>query len=292
MNQHLSQKGNNALFTVFPAELPALNIHCCGRRFALLACVSAEHGGIADTSQLPIDERPIVTREHGQGRAGASPDERYGDGSSYGGADGVQGSPPKAPPRILHSGEGPRPHESREGITAAISHLPVVATSTFLLHFEPKSSIDGLHGSTRIRLKSKDLLQCTTTTFVLAASAVRFAMLVFLSPILNETKYCITCDGNAARSASEGWDDGDGTSGKDGEYPPGEHPLEGVANVQDLAEPEALSAKVDLSEVSFSLGALGFRELATPSLATGNDLLGDPSFACLSTLLGAWWRYT
>ena len=54
-------------------------------------------------------------------------------------------------------------------------------------------------------------------------------------------------------SASEGWDDGDGTTGKDGVYPAGEHPLEGVANFEDLAEPEALSAKVDLSEVSFSL---------------------------------------
>eukprot|EP00903_Cladosiphon_okamuranus_P013509 g12582.t1 len=123
----------------------------------------AGRGGMADNSpsQLPIDERPIVTREHGQGRAGASPDERYGDGSNYGVADGGQGSPPKAPPRILHSGEGSRPHES----------------------------------------------------------------------------------------PSEAWDDDDGTSGKGGEYPPGEHPLEGVANLEDLAEPEALSAKVDLSEV-------------------------------------------
>ena len=65
--------------------------------------------------------------------------------------------------------------------------------------------------------------------------------------------YELPCDGNLVHSASEGWDDGDGTTGKDGVYPAGEHPLEGVANFEDLAEPEALSAKVDLSEVSFSL---------------------------------------
>ena len=96
-----------------------------GRRFVSLACLSAGHGGITDTSpsQLPIDERPIVTRELAQGRAGPSPDEKYGDDSSYGGADGVQGSPPKAPPRILHSGEGSRPHESREGKPAALRFL-------------------------------------------------------------------------------------------------------------------------------------------------------------------------
>eukprot|EP00752_Nemacystus_decipiens_P007074 g6339.t1 len=123
----------------------------------------AGQSGITNTSpsQLPIDERPIVTRELAQGPTGASPDERHGDGNSYGGADGVQGSPPKAPPRILHSGEGSRPHEA----------------------------------------------------------------------------------------PSEGWDDGDGTSEKGGVYPAGEHPLAGVANLEDLAEPEALSAKVDLSEV-------------------------------------------
>ncbi len=44
------------------------------------------------------------------------------------------------------------------------------------------------------------------------------------------------------------WDD-DGECENGGGYPPGEHPLEGVANLEDLAEPEALSAKVDLSEV-------------------------------------------
>lgn len=121
-----------------------------------LACVSAGHGGIADTSlsQLPIDERPIVTRELAQGRTGASPDERYGDGSSYGGADGVQGSPPKAPPRILHSGEGSRPHESRERKTAAISFPRVVATLRSFTS-EPKRSIKGLESSTRIRLVSR-----------------------------------------------------------------------------------------------------------------------------------------
>lgn len=51
-------------------------------------------------------------------------------------------------------------------------------------------------------------------------------------------------------SARGGWEDDDGESEKGGGYPPGEHPLEGVPNVEDLAEPEALSAKVDLSEVS------------------------------------------
>lgn len=82
--------------------------------------VAAGQGGASDNSpnQLPVDERPIITREHGQGHVGASPDERYDGNSTYGGADDVQGSPPKAPPRILHSGEGSRPHESRK------IHLP------------------------------------------------------------------------------------------------------------------------------------------------------------------------
>lgn len=89
-------------------------------------------------SQLPIDERPIVAREHGQGRAGASPDERYGDGSSFGGVDGVQGSPPKAPPRILRSGEGSRPHESREGIRV----LPYLGPTLMYL-LEPTRPVVG-----------------------------------------------------------------------------------------------------------------------------------------------------
>lgn len=72
---------------------------------------------------LPVDERPIVTRERAQGReirAGISPDERFVEGSGrYGdggfdGADDAQGSPPKAKPRILHSGEGPRSYTPRE----------------------------------------------------------------------------------------------------------------------------------------------------------------------------------
>lgn len=77
--------------------------------------VTAERGDGTNNSpnQLSMDDRPIVTRER-QGRAGASPDERYGGGSGYGDVDGLQGSPPKVPPRILHSGEGPRSHESRE----------------------------------------------------------------------------------------------------------------------------------------------------------------------------------
>lgn len=40
-----------------------------------------------------------------------------------------------------------------------------------------------------------------------------------------------------------------------GGFPPGEHPLEGVPNFEDLAAPESLSAKVDLSEVSHFVGA-------------------------------------
>lgn len=39
-----------------------------------------------------------------------------------------------------------------------------------------------------------------------------------------------------------------------GGFPPGEHPLEGVPNFEDLAPPETLSAKVDLSEVSHFSG--------------------------------------
>lgn len=51
-------------------------------------------------------------------------------------------------------------------------------------------------------------------------------------------------------AAREGWEDGDGEAGKGTGYPPGEHPLEGVPGLEDLAEPEVLSSKVDLSEVS------------------------------------------
>lgn len=56
--------------------------------------------------------------------------------------------------------------------------------------------------------------------------------------------------------APRSWDDNQGERGAgDGDekysFPPGEHPLEGVPNVADLAAPETLSAKVDLSEVSF-----------------------------------------
>lgn len=72
-------------------------------------------------NQLPLDEQPIATRDHGQRRVGASPDARlvessgrYGGGSEAGGADDPQGSPPKAKPRILHSAEGLRAHPSRE----------------------------------------------------------------------------------------------------------------------------------------------------------------------------------
>lgn len=57
-------------------------------------------------------------------------------------------------------------------------------------------------------------------------------------------------------SARQSWEDdqGEGGGGDDdgkGSFPPGEHPLEGVPNLADLAAPEALSAKVDLSEVGF-----------------------------------------
>lgn len=78
--------------------------------------VTAGQGRASETSpnQLPVDERPIITRERDQGRAVASSDERYDGGGAYGGPDDVQGSPPKAPPRTLHSGEGSRPHDSRK----------------------------------------------------------------------------------------------------------------------------------------------------------------------------------
>lgn len=42
-------------------------------------------------------------------------------------------------------------------------------------------------------------------------------------------------------------EDGETTGGT--EFPPGEHPLEGVPNLANLPAPETLSAKVDLSEV-------------------------------------------
>ncbi|CAB1118634.1 unnamed protein product [Ectocarpus sp. CCAP 1310/34] len=131
-----------------------------------------EGDSAASPNQLPVDERPIVAREHGQGRAGASPDERYSGGSGYGGTDAVQGSPPKAPPRILHSGEGRRAHGS-------------------------------------------------------------------------------------PHPENEGWEVRDGEDAQEGRYPPGEHPLEGVPDLEDLTEPEPLSAKVDLSEVQGLNNLLG-----------------------------------
>ncbi|CAM9666707.1 unnamed protein product, partial [Hapterophycus canaliculatus] len=122
--------------------------------------------GSSSPNQLPLDERPLVTREHDQSRGGASLDEPNGggSGSGYGSTDDAQVSPPKMPPRILHSSEGFRPHESSSAVR------------------------EGQEGS----------------------------------------------DGEAANGAG---------------YPPGEHPLEGVPEFEDLAEPEALSSKVDLSEV-------------------------------------------
>lgn len=53
-----------------------------------------------------------------------------------------------------------------------------------------------------------------------------------------------------AHPENEGWEVRDGEDAEEGRYPPGEHPLEGVPDLEDLAEPEPLSAKVDLSEVS------------------------------------------
>lgn len=64
----------------------------------------------------------------------------------------------------------------------------------------------------------------------------------------------------AGRGASEtgtgreNWEhEDDDVKGREGDgendFPPGEHPLEGVANLDDLPAPEPLSAKVDLSEV-------------------------------------------
>ncbi|CAM9307168.1 unnamed protein product [Laminaria digitata] len=124
----------------------------------------------SSANQLPLDEQPIATRDHGQRRVGASPDARfvessgrYGGDSEAGGADDPQGSPPKAKPRILHSAEGLRAH--------------------------PSPGEEWRH---------------------------------------------------------EGGEKG-GQMG--GGFPPGEHPLEGVPNFEDLAPPETLSAKVDLSEV-------------------------------------------
>lgn len=52
----------------------------------------------------------------------------------------------------------------------------------------------------------------------------------------------------------DGWehedDDAEGRGANDAnDFPPGEHPLEGVPNLEELPDPEALSAKIDLSEV-------------------------------------------
>lgn len=69
-----------------------------------------------------MDERPIAIRDHGQGRAGLSPDDRFAETSGDNGETGFgvgnpQASPPKAKPRILYSGEGLRPHPPREVAT-------------------------------------------------------------------------------------------------------------------------------------------------------------------------------
>ena len=84
----------------------------------------------SSANQLPVDEQPITTRDHGQRRVGASPDSRfvessgrYGGGSEAGGADDSQGSPPKSKPRILHSAEGLRPYPSREDRSALTRFL-------------------------------------------------------------------------------------------------------------------------------------------------------------------------
>lgn len=45
-------------------------------------------------------------------------------------------------------------------------------------------------------------------------------------------------------------DEGKGEGEGGGGFPPGDHPLQGVPNLEDLAAPETLSAKVDLSEVN------------------------------------------
>lgn len=69
-------------------------------------------------ANLPVDERPIITRDHGQVRSslsiGGSPDERFVDGPGFGGGNDGRGSPAKSKPRTLRSGEGSRPQESRE----------------------------------------------------------------------------------------------------------------------------------------------------------------------------------
>ena len=56
-------------------------------------------------------------------------------------------------------------------------------------------------------------------------------------------------------TARESWEREEGVQAGDRgvHFPPGEHPLEGVPNMVDLAAPEALSARVDLSEVSEEL---------------------------------------
>lgn len=90
----------------------------------------------------------------------------------------------------------------------------------------------------------------------------------------------------------ESWEkeeyNGEGGNGNGGdEFPPGEHPLEGVANLADLPVPEALSAKVDLSEVcslchvlraysSFTCLWRGRNSicLATSVLASGGGVIG------------------
>lgn len=57
-------------------------------------------------------------------------------------------------------------------------------------------------------------------------------------------------------AARESWEhEGSEEEGDEGSgFPRGEHPLEGVSNLEDLAAPETLSAKVDLSEVGAFCG--------------------------------------
>lgn len=72
---------------------------------------------------------------------------------------------------------------------------------------------------------------------------------VFVPP---HNSICIVFRPPARRSWEDDQGEGGGGDGEGkGSFPPGEHPLEGVPNLADLAAPEALSAKVDLSEVGF-----------------------------------------
>lgn len=94
------------------------------KKFVSIMRISGGHGHVANSPSRShsVDERPIAThRDRGRARVALSPDDGLvgetstdNAGNGFGVGNNPQGSPPKANPRILRSGEGPRPPPPRE----------------------------------------------------------------------------------------------------------------------------------------------------------------------------------